>query len=108
MRHTPTGVLAKNFGLPESTFKNLPREELFIFQAAVPGALVANQKAAAGALGGSPHDFAFRTMDLPVAKRTKGGEVRIVDSNQFKISTTVAMAMVTIRPGGLRELHWHP
>jgi oxalate decarboxylase len=41
-------------------------------------------------------------------KRTKGGEVRIVDSSTFKGLTTVAMAMVTVRPGGLRELHWHP
>jgi oxalate decarboxylase len=33
--------------------------------------------------------------------------VRIVDSNNFKASTT-AMAMVTVHPGGMRELHWHP
>jgi len=45
---------------------------------------------------------------MPATKRTKGGEVRIVDSSTFKASTTVAMAMVTVRPGGLRELHWHP
>jgi oxalate decarboxylase len=46
-------------------------------------------------------------MALPPTKQTKGGEVRIVDSSNFKVSTT-AMAMVTVRPGGLRELHWHP
>jgi oxalate decarboxylase len=108
MRHTPTEVLAKNFGLPESVFQNLPQKELFIFQAEVPGSLAADQQAAAGSLGASPLDFAFRTMDLPVTKRTTGGEVRIVDSRKFKISTTTAMAMVTVRPGGLRELHWHP
>ncbi len=34
--------------------------------------------------------------------------MRIVDSSKFKASTTVAMAMVTVHPGGLRELHWHP
>jgi oxalate decarboxylase len=44
---------------------------------------------------------------MPVTKRTRGGDVRIVDSNSFKVSTT-AMAMVTVHPGGLRELHWHP
>jgi len=88
--------------------KNLPRQELFIFQTEVPGALQVDQKAAAGALGRSPRDFAFRTMEMPPTKRTKGGEVRIVDSSTFKVSTTVAMAMVTVHPGGLRELHWHP
>jgi oxalate decarboxylase len=45
---------------------------------------------------------------MPATKRTKGGEVRIVDSSTFKASTNIAMAMVTVHPGGLRELHWHP
>jgi len=101
-------VLAKNFGVGEEAFANLPKQELFIFQTDVPGRLEADQKAAAGALGKSPKDFAFRTMEMPTTKRTKGGEVRIVDSSKFKVSTTVAMAMVTVHPGGLRELHWHP
>jgi oxalate decarboxylase len=80
---------------------------LFIFQTDIPGGLEADQKAAAGALGKSPKDFAFRTMEMPPTKQTKGGEVRVVDSSNFKVSTT-AMAIVTVRPGGLRELHWHP
>jgi oxalate decarboxylase len=67
-----------------------------------------DQKSAAGTLGKSPTDFAFRTMEMPPTKQTKGGEVRIVDSSKFKVSTGVAMAMVTVHPGGLRELHWHP
>src|SRR6202163_2113391 len=108
MAHLPPEVLSKNFGVAESALKNLPKQELFIFQTAVPGSLGADQRAAAGALGKSAQDFAFRTMEMPPTKRTKGGEVRIVDSSNFKVSTNVAMAMVTLRPGGLRELHWHP
>src|ERR1700730_4593071 len=107
MAHLPPEVLSKNFGVAEETLKNLPRQELFIFQAAVPGPLEADQKAAAGELGKSGGNFAFITMEMPATKRTKGGEVRIVDSSNFKVSTT-AMAMVTVHPGGLRELHWHP
>jgi oxalate decarboxylase len=108
MAHLPREVLSKNFGVAEQALKNLPRHELFIFQTAVPGALEADQKTAAGALGASPQDFAFRTMEMPPTKRTKGGEVRIVDSSKFTASKTMAMAMVTVHPGGLRELHWHP
>jgi hypothetical protein len=26
----------------------------------------------------------------------------------FKISKTIATALVTVHPGGVRELHWHP
>ena len=105
--HLPHEVLSKNFGVGEQAFQNLPREELFISQTDVPGGLEADQKVAAGARGKSPKDFAFRTMEMPPTKRTKGGEVRIVDSRNFKVTTT-AMAMVTVYPGGLRELHWHP
>src|SRR6267154_1422051 len=108
MAHLPREVLSKNFGVAEKALDGLPGKELFIFQTEVPGPLEADQKEAAGALGPSPQNFAFRTMEMPPTKRTKGGEVRIVDSSKFKASTTVAMAMVTVHPGGLRELHWHP
>jgi oxalate decarboxylase len=107
LAHLPREVLSKNFGVAEEALKNLPKQELFIFQTDVPGGVDADQKAAAGALGKSPRDFAFRTMEIPPTKQTKGGEVRIVDSSNFKVSTT-AMAMVTVHPGGMRELHWHP
>jgi oxalate decarboxylase len=41
-------------------------------------------------------------------KITAGGQVQIADSRNFKVSTTVAAALVTVKPGGIRELHWHP
>jgi oxalate decarboxylase len=106
MAHLPPDVLAKNFAVSVAALKNLPREELFIFQAPVPGSLEADQKAAADALGKSPVDFAFRTMEMPPTKATKSGNARIVDSGKFKITTT-SMALVTVHPGGMRELHWH-
>lgn len=108
MAHLPGDLLAKNFGSAKEAFRNVPRQELFIFQTDVPGGLEADQKTASGSLGPSRQDFAFRTMDRPVTKATKGGEVRIVDSSTFKVSTGIAMAMVTVHPGGMRELHWHP
>jgi len=107
MAHTPKDVLAKNFGVPQSSFAKLPNE-LFIFQSAVPGSLEADQKAAAGKRGLSSQDFAFRTLQSPPTKRTKGGEVRIIDSRTFKAAANVASAIVTVKPGGIRELHWHP
>jgi oxalate decarboxylase len=107
MAHTPKDVLAKTFGVPQNAFDKLPQKELFIFQGQVPGPLAADQRAAAGTRGLSATDFAFRTPQLPVTKRTKGGEVRVVDSSQFKVSTRIAAAIVTVHPGGIRELHWH-
>jgi oxalate decarboxylase len=40
--------------------------------------------------------------------RTEGGTVRITDSSNFPVSTTIAAALVEIEPRGMRELHWHP
>jgi oxalate decarboxylase len=107
MMHLPLSVLSKNFTVAEQAFANLPKQELFIFQADLPARLEDDQKTAAGALGKSSRDFAFRTDAMKPTKQTKGGEVRIVDSRNFKVTTTT-MAMVTVHPGGMRELHWHP
>jgi oxalate decarboxylase len=108
MAHTPHDVLAANFGVSPQAMEKMVKREKFIFQAAVPGPLADDQKAAAGSLGLSSHDFAFRTSQLPVTKHSKGGEVKIIDSSKFKVSTTIAAAIVTVHPGGIRELHWHP
>jgi oxalate decarboxylase len=85
----------------------MPKKEKFIFQAEVPGPLAEDQRIAAGALGPSPVDFAFRTTQHPEPTKLKSGEVRVIDSTNFKISTTIAAAIVTVKPGGMRELHWH-
>jgi len=108
MAHTPPDVVAKNFGVSQNALANMPKKELFIFQAEVPGPLEQDRRVAAGALGPSPIDFAFRTMQFPPTKSNKSGEVRIIDSSTFKVSTTTAAAIVTVKPGGVRELHWHP
>ncbi|HXJ95775.1 MAG TPA: cupin domain-containing protein [Terriglobia bacterium] len=108
MAHTPPDVVAKNFGVRQEALASMPKKELFIFQAEVPGRLEEGRRVAAGALGPSPIDFAFRTAQDAPTKRTKSGDVRIVDSSTFKVSTAIAAAIVTVKPGGLRELHWHP
>jgi oxalate decarboxylase len=108
MAHTPHDVLSQNFGVSQQAMEKMPRREKFIFQAAVPGSLAEDQKEAAGTLGMSSQDFAFRANQEAVLKRSKSGEVRIIDSSKFKVSTTIAAAIVTVHPAGIRELHWHP
>ena len=61
-----------------------------------------------GPLGLSPYDFTFSMNDMQPNKVTAGGQVKIVDTTNFPVSKTIAAALVTIKPGGLRELHWHP
>jgi len=104
MAHTPKEILAKNFGVSESAFDRIPEKDLWIFQAPVPGPLAADRVAGAGPV---PLTYSHHMMaQEPI--RMKGGTVRITDSSLFKVSKTIAAALVEVEPGGMRELHWHP
>jgi oxalate decarboxylase len=107
LTHTPKEVLAKNFNVAASTFDQVPSKELFIFQAELPGDLKAEQMEAVKGTTEVPHRYDFRTSQLKPAKVTAGGEVKIIDSTNFPV-TPIAAAIVRVKPGGLRELHWHP
>jgi oxalate decarboxylase len=107
LSHTPKEVLAKNFDVPQSTFDAVPKKELFIFQAALPGDLHAEQAEAAKGTGTVPKRFDFKASAMKPTKVTRGGEVKIIDSKTFPV-TPISAAIVTLKPGGLRELHWHP
>ncbi len=107
LAHTPGEVLAKNFGVPTSTFSQVPKKELFIFQAELPEDLRVEQAQAALGNGAVLQRFDFRTRQMKPQKVTRGGEVEIIDSTNFPV-TPISAAIVRLKPGGLRELHWHP
>jgi len=107
--HTPPDVLAKNFGQPVEAFKNIPLHNKWIYQSKVPTpALPAVEAQIAAVAGKPPNPFVFRLGDTQPNRETKSGTVRIADSTNFLVSKTIAASMVTIKPGGLREMHWHP
>jgi|HubBroStandDraft_3_1064219.scaffolds.fasta_scaffold00538_2 oxalate decarboxylase len=106
--HTPPEILALNFGVPAEAFSRIPLHNLWIFQGQLPGSLEAARTAATGAAGAPPYPYTFSLGSMPAVRQTKGGEVRIADSKNFNVSKTIAAAQVTVHPGGLRELHWHP
>ncbi|WP_194543974.1 oxalate decarboxylase family bicupin [Paenibacillus sp. JZ16] len=103
--HTPKDVLSANFGVPENAFSRIPKEQVYIFQDQVPGSLESQE--VQSPYGKVPLSFKHRLLaQEPII--TPGGSVRIVDSSNFPISKTVAAALVEIKPGAMRELHWHP
>jgi oxalate decarboxylase len=106
-KHTPKDVLAKNFGVAESAFDKMPTKELFIFAAELPRSLEEEQKAASVDTSAINDDYVFRTNAMKPTKTTAGGEVRIIDKKNFPASN-IAAAVVRVKPGGMRELHWHP
>ncbi len=109
-RHTPREVLAKNWGVPERALDSVyqvPRDGKYIFQATVPPALEEDRRNMAAGQGLSPIAFDFRMSSMEPTFKTAGGEVRVIDTRNFPVSTTIAAAHVVVHPGGLRELHWH-
>jgi oxalate decarboxylase len=109
LAHTPPEVLMKNFGLDRSALAKLPTEALYIFPGTVPTNTVAQDREEIGGRAvASPYLYTFKLKSMAPTKTTKGGEVRIVDSRNFPASKHVAAALVRIKPGGMRELHWHP
>jgi oxalate decarboxylase len=107
LTHTPREVLAKNFGVAEATFDKVPKKELFIFQTQLPGELKQEQVQATEVTGNVPLRMDFKTSTMKPTKVTRGGEVKIIDARNFPI-TPISSAIVRLKPGGLRELHWHP
>jgi len=107
--HTPPEVLEKNFGVSRQTLATLPTGSLYIFPGTVPANTVAQDKAEIGGSAvASPSQYTFKLKPMAPTRSTKGGAVRIVDSGNFPVSTHFSAALVTIKPGGMRELHWHP
>jgi oxalate decarboxylase len=109
--HIPPEVLAKNWNVPQNALaplKNVPPEGRYIFQAPVPGALERDKQAVTRDGRASTTAFNFRMLQMQPQKSTRMGEVRIVDSSNFPAAANIAAAHVTVKPGGLRELHWHP
>jgi oxalate decarboxylase len=108
LAHTPPDILAQNFGVPAEAFSKIPLHQLYIFPSEMPGPLAEEQAQAAGTVGRMPNPSTFALSSMPPTRKTAGGEVRIADSSNFKASLTIAAALVTVHPGGLREMHWHP
>jgi oxalate decarboxylase len=104
-KHTPNDVLAKNFGVPASSFGHTPDPgALYIFASSVPGPLNADRIPGATTV---PESFSHRMMAQEPIKTTSG-TVRITDTSVFPASKTIAAALVEVNPGAMRELHWHP
>ncbi|KAI1503468.1 RmlC-like cupin domain-containing protein [Biscogniauxia marginata] len=103
--HTPKAVLAKNFGLPESVFGSVPSPNPYINNATID---TRNVTGGNGELTGNA-SYVYYSKEHPLEDVPGGGgTLRIVDASTFPVATTIAATVVTLSPGGLRELHWHP
>jgi oxalate decarboxylase len=106
--HTPPDLLAKNFGVPVDSFAKIPLHNLWIFQGTEPGDLAADRAAISKNADTPPHPFIFSLEGVPPRRQSDAGSIHVADSTNFNVATTVASALVTLKPGAVREMHWHP
>ena len=102
LSHIPMEVLARNFMADASAFAHIPAKELYIFPSTPPPPL--SQEEVSDPQGNIPDPLSFpwsQTAPTPGV----AGSVKIIDSNTFKASKTIAAAEVTVEVGGMRELH---
>jgi len=103
LAHTPPSVLAKNFGVAAETFAKIPLHNLWIFQGTVPGDLAADRVAIQKGAPAPTHPFIFPLGSSRPSRSSETGTIQVADSTNFEASTAVAAALVTIRPGAVRE-----
>ncbi|EMC96323.1 hypothetical protein BAUCODRAFT_107856 [Baudoinia panamericana UAMH 10762] len=105
----PTEVLAKNFQTDVSTFANLPSDQKYIFNGSpMEGTLEEARASVNGPAGELPSNQSYSYHWSAQAPYTvPGGSVKIVDPTTFPIANNFSVALFTIDPGAMREIHWH-
>jgi oxalate decarboxylase len=103
--HTSANVLSQNLGLPASAFANFPKSEAYILPGQVPPAEQQPLREFNQQTNQFPHKY---RLDSSPPLEFPGGELRIVSQKEFPIQNTLTGATMALKPGALREMHWHP
>lgn len=105
----PTDVLMKNMKLSKEAVEKFPKESLYIFPSAVPSNTVEQDRAdVGGQTVAATETYTYKFSAEPPFLFSEGGEMRKLDSTNFPTSKKIAAILNTIKPGHLRECHWHP
>ncbi len=110
LMHTPPDVLEKNLGLGAEAIARLPQgDPLYIFASQPPAQTLEQDRAEVAQRVARPtRQFTFKRGGVPPTHSSAHGSVLVVDQRSFPASQKICTAIVTVKPGGLRELHWHP
>ncbi|SMY24007.1 unnamed protein product [Zymoseptoria tritici ST99CH_1A5] len=108
--HTPRDILARSLGVNESELAGLQQTPYIV--AATNSSGGAGDEGIDhpyGNLADGNGSYVKHSKDVaPIVAPGGGGTIQIFDSRSFPISKTLATSVVTLKPGALRELHWHP
>jgi oxalate decarboxylase len=101
---TPEDMLASNFGVPKEMFAAFPKGETYIMAGPV---IPAEQAKEYPLPAGQSHKFSLMT-EKSALREFEGGTLRLATANEFPVSKGMSGGVMTLKPGAIRELHWHP
>ncbi|CAK4033319.1 oxalate decarboxylase, secreted [Lecanosticta acicola] len=103
----PKSVLAKDLRVDTSAFDKIPDGQLYIFNGTPAPSNISEQNVT-GPAGPIPqHNSYSYHFSQQKPYEVPGGSVKILDTTTFPIASDFAVALFTIKPGAMRELHWH-
>ncbi|PSN73712.1 Bicupin, oxalate decarboxylase/oxidase [Corynespora cassiicola Philippines] len=107
MERTPESVVAKNFRTSTETFKDLPDGQLWIFPGTEAPDDIEKQNVT-GPAGIIPREFTYSYhFSKQEPYKVPGGTLKVLDPATFPIASMFSVALVTVEPGAMREMHWH-
>ncbi len=107
MKRNPKEVIAKNFRTSTNTFDSLPDGELWIFPG-TPAPKNISEQNVTGEAGVIPkqNQYSYHLSQQEPFK-VPGGSIKILDPTTFPIAEDFSVALITVEPGAMREMHWH-
>lgn len=107
MERNPKEVIAKNFRTSVDTFNNLPNGQLWIFPGTAPPNNISLQNVT-GPAGELPKNDSYTYhFSEQQPYKVPGGSIKILDPATFPIASMFSVALVSVDPGAMREMHWH-
>lgn len=110
LKHTPPEILEQNFSLGAEAVEKLPKgEPLYIFASKEPANSLNQDIAEVAQRAAKPAmAYTFKASTMLPTRQSDAGNVKIIDGRNFSASSKISSAIVTVKPGCIRELHWHP
>jgi oxalate decarboxylase len=103
--HTKPEIVSRIMNLPVSEVAKMPQKELYIGPGKIPARAIEDFRNP----DLQPTQFSHKyRLDQAPAKIFDGGTEHIVAMKDFPIQTTLTAVKMDLKPGGLREMHWHP
>lgn len=103
----PKAVMAKDLRVDISALDNVPSGQLYIFPG-TPAPTNISAQNVTGPAGAIPQSGSYSyhfSQQQPL--EVPGGTVKILDPATFPTASKFATALFTLKPGAMRELHWH-